>query len=251
MCGKLAAPELIQRSSSRFTHPYSSTRHSHFSALAVMLRARLSRGNKGLMSPHDPAKLGMLTLLLLLLSYGVCNASCSTIPDNSTDMLSLLDFKRAITNNPGGALRSWNSSIPHCQWEGVACSLKHPGRATVLSLGSLRLAGPISPSIGNLTFLETLNLSTNSFAGELPPLNRFHRMQTLVLAHNSLHGIIPDTNCTGNSLSDYGQSVHASTPGDVYSFGIVLLEMLIGKRPTDFMFSALLTLWRGTFQIRS
>ncbi|TKW40303.1 hypothetical protein SEVIR_1G237162v4 [Setaria viridis] len=55
----------------------------------------------------------------------------------------------------------------------------------------------------------------------------------------------------GYIAPDYGQSVHASTPGDVYSFGIVLLEMLIGKRPTDFMFSALLTLWRGTFQIRS
>ena len=35
---------------------------------------------------------------------------------------------------------------------------------------------------------------------------------------------------------EYAQSGLASIRGDVYSFGIVLLEMLIGKRPTDPMF---------------
>jgi len=37
-------------------------------------------------------------------------------------------------------------------------------------------------------------------------------------------------------LLEYAQTVHASTFGDVYSFGILLLEMIIGKRPTDSMF---------------
>jgi len=43
---------------------------------------------------------------------------------------------------------------------------------------------------------------------------------------------------------EYAQSVHASTSGDVYSFGIVLLEMLIGKRPTDSMFEGELNIVR-------
>ncbi|OEL14349.1 hypothetical protein BAE44_0024632, partial [Dichanthelium oligosanthes] len=36
--------------------------------------------------------------------------------------------------------------------------------------------------------------------------------------------------------SEYARGDHASTYGDVYSFGIVLLETLTGKRPTDHLF---------------
>ncbi|CAO2046595.1 unnamed protein product [Urochloa humidicola] len=180
-----------------------------------MLRAvRPSRGNESAMIANQLAKLAMLTLLpLLLLSFGVRNACCSTIPDNSTGMLSLLAFKRAITN-PGAVFDSWSSSIPHCQWEGVNCSLKHPGRVTVLSLGGLGLAGPISPSIGNLTFLETLNLSANSFSGALPPLNRLHKLQNLLLIQNSLQGIIPDSLTNRSNLQTLDLSGNFLT-GDI------------------------------------
>ena len=41
---------------------------------------------------------------------------------------------------------------------------------------------------------------------------------------------------------EYAQSVHASTCGDVYSFGIVLLEMITGKRPTDSKFEGELSI---------
>jgi len=45
--------------------------------------------------------------------------------------------------------------------------------------------------------------------------------------------------CTNNFFFyfiEYAQTVRASTYGDVCSFGIVLLEMIIGKRPTDPLF---------------
>nr|TKW40312.1 hypothetical protein SEVIR_1G237534v2 [Setaria viridis] len=135
-----------------------------------MLRARLSRGNKGLMSPNDPAKLGMLTLLFLLLSYGVCNASCSTIPDNSTDMLSLLDFKRAITNNPGGLqqldLSSNNLGMNRLEandrqsWEFID-RLSNYSNLLLLSLTDNHFEGRIPDSIGNLSNnLQVLGLGT-------------------------------------------------------------------------------------------
>ena len=36
--------------------------------------------------------------------------------------------------------------------------------------------------------------------------------------------------------AEYGMGVHVTTKGDVYSYGILLLEMLTGKKPTQNMF---------------
>ena len=38
-------------------------------------------------------------------------------------------------------------------------------------------------------------------------------------------------------MAEYGLGSVVSTKGDIYSYGIIFLEMIIGKRPTDSMFS--------------
>ncbi|CAL5428616.1 unnamed protein product [Camellia sinensis] len=59
-------------------------------------------------------------------------------------------------------------------------------RVTVLNLFSLSLVGSITPHIGNLTFLRTIDFSNNSLYGEIPlEIGRLFRLQNLWLSNNS------------------------------------------------------------------
>ncbi|XP_052135585.1 probable LRR receptor-like serine/threonine-protein kinase At3g47570 isoform X2 [Oryza glaberrima] len=129
-------------------------------------------------------------------------------------MLSLLDF-RAIANDPTGALSSWNSSIHYCSWRGVICKPKNRGRVTALNLAGYGLSGPIATSVGNLTLLHALDLSSNQFSGKIPNLNNLQKMQYLNLSSNSLDGPIPDslTNCSNLKIIDfYSNSLQGEIP---------------------------------------
>ena len=53
---------------------------------------------------------------------------------------------------------------------------------------------------------------------------------------------LTDTNYCELLLTEYGSEGKVSTKGDIYSFGIMLLEILTRKKPTDEMFSGELTL---------
>lgn len=167
------------------------------------------------MSVNQPLKLTMFILLALaLLSYGVRSINCATVPSNSTDMDALLHF-RAIISDPRGSLSSWNTSMNYCRWSGVTCSPKHQGRVMALELSGQGLSGPISASVGNLTFLRTLDLSFNQFSGDIPPLRNLHNMRVLNLSYNILGGTIPDaiTNCSNLILLDlFSNSLRGQIP---------------------------------------
>ncbi|WVZ82225.1 hypothetical protein U9M48_029511 [Paspalum notatum var. saurae] len=57
---------------------------------------------------------------------------------------------------------------------------------------------------------------------------------------NSITGLLQGS--IGYIAPEYGMGGHASTQGDVYSFGVMLLELITGKRPTDVIFQEGLTL---------
>nr|BAD19221.1 hypothetical protein [Oryza sativa Japonica Group]BAD19605.1 hypothetical protein [Oryza sativa Japonica Group] len=84
------------------------------------------------------SKEATLVAFLLLLSYGVGSVHCSTT-----------------------VCRSWEARTPVCWWAGVRCGRKkRPGRVVdQLDLQYLFLSGTISPFLGNLMFLEELDLS--------------------------------------------------------------------------------------------
>uniref|UniRef100_A0A0D9VLL2 non-specific serine/threonine protein kinase n=1 Tax=Leersia perrieri TaxID=77586 RepID=A0A0D9VLL2_9ORYZ len=121
------------------------------------------------------------------------------------DEAALLDFKAGITGDDSGALAAWNSSTSFCSWKGVTCI-----RVRV---------GTLSPAIGNLTFLISLNLSYNWFHGEIPPsIGQLRRLQALDMRDNSLSGTIPAnlSFCTSMTYLHLGSNqLHGCIPPEL------------------------------------
>ncbi|KAF7849297.1 hypothetical protein BT93_L1011 [Corymbia citriodora subsp. variegata] len=110
-------------------------------------------------------------------------------PDGSAR---LIYFRDSVVEDPLGVLNSWNDSSHHCEWQGVVCSRRHPGRVVSLNLTSKGLGGLLSPHVGNLSFLINLRLLNNSFHGEIPQsIGHLFRLRRLVLSNNSFGGEMP------------------------------------------------------------
>ena len=170
------------------------------------------------MKVNTVEKLLLLVLVTFSAHHVVVVCSSSFLHGNDTDRLSLLDFKDAISLDPQQAFMSWNDSTHFCNWEGVLCTVKAPRRVVSLNLTSRGLVGQISPSLGNLTFLDSLVLTVNTLAGDIPTtLGHLHHLQTLRLNNNTLQGRIPSfANCS--KLKELDVSVNnlvGQFPGDL------------------------------------
>ncbi|XVF83919.1 hypothetical protein PTKIN_Ptkin16aG0532700 [Pterospermum kingtungense] len=136
------------------------------------------------------------------------------IKGNETDREALLQFKVKITGDPLRIMLSWNDSVHFCQWRGVKCGRLHQ-RVTELDLAALKLMAPISPYIGNLSFLRVLDLRNNSFFQELPQqIGRLHRLELLALSRNSISGEIP-SNISGCSKLTFLYIGHNQLVGEI------------------------------------
>lgn len=90
---------------------------------------------------------------------GVGNVHCSTAHE---DFHSLLEFKNGILDH-NVALNNWNPNTHFCRWYGTVSTApltRRPLGVTQLNFASLGLVGQISSSLGNLTFLDTLDLAS-------------------------------------------------------------------------------------------
>lgn len=108
----------------------------------------------------------------------------------ASDQAALIAFKAQVSD--GGSLASWNSSTGFCSWEGVICSHRRPARVVALILNGTGLTGALSPAIGNLTFLQILDMRFNWLHGDIPAsLGRLRRLQSLYLNDNAFSGTFP------------------------------------------------------------
>ncbi|KAM3697870.1 hypothetical protein ACB098_06G145900 [Castanea mollissima] len=148
-------------------------------------------------------------------------------PTNETDLFALLKFKESVPQDPYNKLSSWNDSTHFCNWLGVKCGHRHQ-RVTVLDLQGYKLRGTLSPYIGNLSFLRSIILQTNSFYGEIPQeIGHLFRLQKLYLTNNTLEGEIPSSlsNCSNLRFLDIlGNKLNGKIPTELGS--LMKLEIL-------------------------
>ncbi|CAO2046603.1 unnamed protein product, partial [Urochloa humidicola] len=76
----------------------------------------------------------------------------------------------------------------------------------------------------------------NAYLGDFGIASLILDSRPTTLEHSCSNSSVAVTGTIGYIPPEYAQSVHATIHGDVCSFGIVLLEMLIGKRSTDSFF---------------
>ncbi|GJN19332.1 hypothetical protein PR202_gb06599 [Eleusine coracana subsp. coracana] len=149
---------------------------------------------------------------------------------NIADQLALMSFKSRISSDPSQALATWgNLSLPICRWRGVACGLRgrRRGRVVALDLAELNILGTITPSLGNLTYLRRLDLSSNRFHDILPPqLGNLRDLKILYLHYNSINGQIPLSLSNSSHLVEI--SFYGSIPSNIRS--LVNLKKLILQR---------------------
>ncbi|XP_023922083.1 probable LRR receptor-like serine/threonine-protein kinase At3g47570 isoform X2 [Quercus suber] len=141
-----------------------------------------------------------ILLLLTFLLAQPCILHLTESSNNFTDQSALLAFKSKISFGPNDTVFSagnWSTITNFCEWFGVSCSRRRQ-RVTALNLSYMGIRGTISPHIGNLSFLISLNLRNNSFYGFLPhEISHLRRLRKLQLSNNLLEGTIPPTvhNC--------------------------------------------------------
>nr|CAB3447803.1 unnamed protein product [Digitaria exilis] len=132
--------------------------------------------------------------LVLLLFFSACRPARSLLSPKGVnyEVQALMTIKNYL-KDPRGVLKNWDQdSVDPCSWTMVTCS---PENLVIgLEAPSQNLSGILSPSIGNLTNLETVLLQNNNINGLIPAdIGKLTKLKTLDLSSNHFSGEIPSS----------------------------------------------------------
>lgn len=132
----------------------------------------------------------VIALALVQPASAGCSTTGVTAGDNIADCLAM----RTLYQSWGRRPLLWAPSVmagdSYCSWGGVSCD--GSGRVSGISLSNAGLQGGLPAVIGNLPFLQSIDLSSNQHSQQIPTqLGRLQRLTSLNLASNSFQGSIP------------------------------------------------------------
>ncbi|WOL19177.1 LRR receptor-like serine/threonine-protein kinase ERL1 [Canna indica] len=130
----------------------------------------------------------------------VCIPPVSTLSDEGKALLSL----KASFSNVANVLLDWapaaataasanatSDGDDHCAWRGVLCD-NLTSAVVALNLSNLNLGGEISPAVGQLKNLQSIDLKGNKLSGQIPDeIGDCSSLKFLDLSANVLYGDIP------------------------------------------------------------
>ncbi|KAI3844259.1 hypothetical protein MKW92_001040 [Papaver armeniacum] len=142
-------------------------------------------------------ELSLLSMFLLPLLLPLVQASDSLLSPKGVnyEVAALMSMKSKLRDSEDGmhVLDGWDiNSVDPCTWNMVGCSSE--GFVISLEMASKGLSGTLSPSVGNLSRLQTMLLQNNLLSGPIPPeIGKLSKLQTLDLSGNQLVGEIPSS----------------------------------------------------------
>ncbi|CAJ1924577.1 unnamed protein product [Sphenostylis stenocarpa] len=131
------------------------------------------------------SRLPTLSLLLLLLQCPL-----SSLSNSQGD--ALYAFSRRLSD-PNNVLEGWDPTlVDPCTWFHVTCDSNH--NVFRLDLGNHNFTGTLGPELGQLPYLQYLELYGNKFSGKIPQeLGNLINLIGMDLSNNQLEGSIPNS----------------------------------------------------------
>ncbi|KAL0422548.1 UNVERIFIED_CONTAM: Leucine-rich repeat protein 2 [Sesamum latifolium] len=137
-----------------------------------------------------PSLISFLLPLLLSLS-----SSLSTNSEGNA-----LHALRTRLSDPTNVLQSWDPTLVNpCTWFHVTCDSNN--RVVRLDLGNSNISGTLGPELGELKYLQYLELYRNNIGGKIPKeLGNLEKLVSMDLYGNKFRGKIPKSFANLKSL---------------------------------------------------